>query len=92
MLYMNILTWSPDKRDAVIARSKKIGFEHAGMKTIGTWVEATGRRAYQLVDIPRDMDPALSLKNNFAWNDVIEIVSYPVVEASDMIKFAESMK
>ena len=38
MLYMNILTWAPDKRDAVIERAKKIGFEHEGMKVIGTWI------------------------------------------------------
>ena len=92
MLYMTVLNWSPDKRDAVIERTKKLGFEHPGVKTIGTWVAATGLRCFQLVDIPRDMDPAQSLKNNFAWNDIMKIELVPVIEASEMMKALESMK
>ena len=92
MLYMNILTWAPDKRDAVIERAKKIGFEHSGEKTIGTWVEAYGGRCFQLVDVPRDIDPVTSIKNNFAWNDVIKIEAVPVIDAPDMMKLIESMK
>ena len=92
MLYMTVLTWTPEKRDAVIERAKKMGFEHPGVKTLGTWVESTGLRCFQLVDIPRDMDLVLSLKNNFAWNDIMRIQSLSVVEASDMMKFLESMK
>jgi len=42
MLYMTVLTWDPDKRDVVIERAKKIGFEHPGGKTLGTWVETNG--------------------------------------------------
>jgi hypothetical protein len=92
MLYMTILTWAPEKRDAVIDRVKKIGFEHPGVRTLGTWVETGGLRCFQLVDIPRDMDPALGLKNNFTWNDIMRIQSLSVIEANDMLKAIESMK
>ena len=92
MLYMTILTWEPGKRDAVIERSKKIGFGHPGGKVIGTWVESNGGRAYQLLDIPRDMDPALSIKHNFAWNDIMKLESNPVVDAAEMLKLIESIK
>ena len=92
MLYMNILTWAPDKRDAVIERTKKIGLEHEGMKVIGTWADIDGGRCFQLNDIPRDMDPALSLKANFTWNDIMKIETIPVMDAAEMIKLLESMK
>jgi hypothetical protein len=92
MLYMNVLTWDPGKRDAVIERTKKIGFDHEGMKTIGTWIEAVGGRCFQLVDIPRDIDPALSLKANYNWNDIMKIETFPVIDAAEMLKILEKMK
>ncbi len=92
MLYMNILTWDPDKRDAVTERAQKIGFEHEGMKVIGTWVDVHGGRCFQLTDVPRDIDPMLSLKANFAWNDLVRIRDIPVMDAMEMIKLMESMR
>lgn len=92
MLYMTILTWEPDKRDAVIERAKKIGFEHEGMKVIGSWVDVLGGRGFQLLDVPQDIDPMLSLKANFAWNDLVKIEDIPVMDATEMMKIAESMK
>jgi len=91
MLYMNILTWAPDKRDAVIERAKKIGFEHEGMKVIGTWIDVDGWRCFQLTEVPPDIDPKLSLKANFTWNDIIKIETVAVMEAEDMLKIAASM-
>ena len=92
MLYMNILTWDPDKRDAVIERVKKIGLQHEGIKVIGTWVDVAVGRAFQLCDIPRDIDPKLSLKANFAWNDLVRIEDVPVMDAMEMLKLLQSMK
>jgi len=92
MLYMNILTWDPEKRDTVIERVKKIGLEHEGMKVIGTWADVTTGRCFQLCDVPRDIDPILNLKSNFAWNDILRIESIPVMEAMELIKVLESMK
>jgi hypothetical protein len=92
MLYMTILTWDPDKRDAVVERAKKLGFEHEGMKVIGTWIEAVGGRCFQLADIPADIDPALHLKTNLAWNDLMKIETVAVLNAADMLKFVEAMK
>jgi len=88
---MNILTWAPDKRDAVIERAKKIGFEHEGMKVIGTWIDVDGWRCFQLTEVPPDIDPKLSLKANFTWNDIIKIETVAVMEAEDMLKIAASM-
>jgi hypothetical protein len=92
MLYMNILTWCPGKRDEVIERTQKIGFEHEGMKVIGTWADVDGGRSFQLTEVPADMDPVLSLKANFAWNDVLEIETVAVMDAAEMLKALASMK
>ena len=92
MLYMTILTWDPDKRDAVIERTKKLGFQHEGMKIIGTWIETVGGRCFQLADIPPDIDPAIHLKTNLAWNDLMKIETVPVIDAAEMMKFLESAK
>ena len=92
MLCMTILTWDPDKRDAVVERVKKIGLQHEGMKVIGTWVDVNGGRCFQLSDVPRNIDPAVSLKTNLAWNDLMRIQDIPVMEATEMMKLMESMR
>ena len=88
--YMNILTWDPEKRDAVIERVKKTGFGHEGIKVIGTWADVNGGRCFQLSEEPAD--PMLGLKANFAWNDLLKIETVPVIEAAELIKLLESMK
>ena len=91
MLYMDILTWAPDERDAVIERAQKLGFEHEGMKVIGTWIDVDGWRGFQLTEVTPDTDPTLSLKANFAWNDIIKIETVGVMKAEDMLKVATSI-
>ena len=90
MLYMNILTWAPDKRDAVIERVNKIGLEHEGIKVIGTWVDVNGGRCFQLSEEPAD--PKFSLKANFDWNDLLHIETVPIMKADEFLKLLESMK
>ena len=92
MLYMSILTWDPDKRDAVMERVKKMGFQHEGMKVVGTWVDVNGGRCFQLCEVPRDIDPKLSLKANFAWNDLVRMEDVCVMDATEMMKFLEAMR
>jgi len=92
MLYMNILTWAPDKRDEVLKRAQKIGFEHEGIKVINTWADVDGGRAFQLTEVPPNMDPKLSLKANFIWNDVLKIKTIAVMDAGEMVKLLSSMR
>ena len=89
---MNILTWEPEKRDAVIERVKEIGLEHEGMKVIGTWADVTQGRCFQLCDVPQNINPILNLKSNFAWNDILKIETIPVMDAMELIKVLESVK
>ena len=92
MLYMTILTWDPDKRDAVMERVKKMGLQHEGMKVIGTWVDVNGGRCFQLNDVPRDLDPMLNMKANLAWNDLVKMEDVCVMDAMEMMKLLEKMK
>ena len=89
-MYMNILTWAPDKRDTVIERVKKIGMEHEGIKVIGTWVDVNGGRCFQLSEEPAD--PKHSLKANFTWNDILNIESVPVMKAEEFLNLLDIMK
>ena len=89
-MYMTILTWAPDKRDAVIDRVKKIGFEHEGIKVLGTWADINGGRCFQLTEEPTDSK--YSIKANFTWNDILSIESVPVMDAAELVKLLDSMK
>jgi hypothetical protein len=89
MPYLNILTWDPDKRDAVIERVKKIGLEHEGIKVLGTWADVNGGRCYQLTEEP--VDPKLSIKANFTWNDILKIETVPVMDAGELIKLMDNI-
>ncbi|MFC1956456.1 DUF3303 domain-containing protein [Chloroflexota bacterium] len=90
MLYMNILTWAPDKRDAVIERANKVGMEHEGIKVMGTWVDVNGGRCFQLSEEPAD--PKLGLRANFAWNDLLNIETVPIMKAEEFLNLLKSMK
>ena len=91
MLYMNILTWAPDKRDEVVTRAQKIGLSHEGGKVIGTWIDINGGRGFQLVETAPDLDPKIMVKNSLDWNDILKIESVHVMDAAEMIKLASSM-
>ena len=92
MLHLCIVTWAPEKRDEVLKRSQEKGFQHEGIKVIGTWIDIDGWRAYQLTDVPDDINPKLRLKANFAWNDIVRIETVRVMEAEELVKITASMK
>jgi len=90
MLYMNILTWDPGKRDEVMKRTQTKGLGHEGIKVLGTWADVQGSRCFQLSEEPAD--PKFSIKANFEWNDILKIESVPVMEAEELLKLFASMK
>ena len=89
MLYMNILTWDPDKRNDVIERAVTKGLGHEGIKVLGTWADICGGRCFQLSEEPGD--PKVHIKANFSWNDILKIESVPIMEAEELIKLVSSM-
>ena len=90
MLYMNILTWEPGKRDEVVKRAQTKGIGHEGIKVLATWIDVQGGRGFQLSEEPAD--PKLSIKANFEWNDIMKIESVPVMESEEFLKLLASMK
>lgn len=90
MPYMNILTWDPEKRDAVIERVKTKGLEHEGIKVLGTWADVNGGRCFQITEEPSD--PKFSIKANFSWNDILSIETVPIMHAGELVKLLDSLK
>ena len=90
MLYLNILTWDPEKRDEVIKRVQTKGLAHEGIKVLGTWVDVARGRCFQLSEEPAD--PKLGIKANFAWNDILTIECVPVMEAEQLLNLLATMK
>jgi hypothetical protein len=90
MPYMNILTWVPESRDAIIDRANKIGMEHEGIKVIGTWADLNGGRVFQLTE--EATDPKLSIKANHTWNDLMKIEAVPVMDAGEFLKILRSLR
>ena len=89
MPYMNILTWDPAIRDEVMNRARTKGLGHEGIRVLGTWADVQGGRCFQLSEEPAD--PKLSIKANFAWNDLLKIESVPVMDAEELLKLLASM-
>jgi hypothetical protein len=89
MLYMNVVTWDPDKRDEVIKRYGEIGQQvPEGMKVLGEWVTLQGDRVFRLVDITTP-DPGCSVKANFAWNDLTKLEAFSVMEPAQLLKLVQ---
>jgi hypothetical protein len=59
MLYMNIITWPPEKRDVYVkALSEALGAESPeGFKILGIWMDLHSNRAFELVEVTKPLDP-----------------------------------
>ena len=87
MLYMNIITWEPPQRDAVLKRFATLGVKlPAGWKMMGMWGEVTGGRVFELVDTSDTRDPKLSVQINHEWSDLCKIESVGVMNPEEMLK------
>lgn len=79
MLFMDIVTWEPEKRNEVIKRASEWKPPEE-MKIIGEWVDLTGNRAFVLYE---ESDPEVILAANFGWSDICKIKQVPVMEMKD---------
>lgn len=82
MLIMDIITWEPDKAEAVM---KHRGEEKIpeGIKVIGEWVDLAGGRAYRLAEVP---DPRLLLAMTSYWIGFGKKELTPVMDSEEMMK------
>ncbi|KCZ73584.1 Protein of unknown function (DUF3303) [Candidatus Methanoperedens nitroreducens] len=77
MLFMDIWTWEPDKRDEVIKRATGLKSPE-GMKVLGEWLDLTGNRIFLLYEVD---DPRVILEASYIWTDIAKVDSVPVMDA-----------
>ncbi len=88
MLFMNILTWEPSKRNEVIKRRLEIGMGlPKEAKVIGEWSDVSGGRDFVLTD---GTDPKVMMASVLAWSDIIKFEIIPVMEGEEVMKLAKS--
>jgi len=78
MLFMNIVTWEPEKRDEVLKRALEEKVPE-GIKVIGNWGDFSGR-SFRLTETD---DPTAMAQSAMYWNDVCEIEVIPVMEVTE---------
>jgi hypothetical protein len=84
MLFMNVYTFEPEKRDEVIKRrAEKGSMAPQGMKTISEWTNITGGRVFRLVELD---DPRVMLASATSWDDIGKIESFPVMQTEEVMK------
>ncbi len=87
MLIMDIITWEPEKTEAIIKHrvEEKIP---TGVKVIGEWIDIGGGRAYRLVEVA---DPKLLFAMTSAWMGLGKKELVPVMGAEEMMKLMPRM-
>jgi hypothetical protein len=88
MLFMSIVSWEPEKRDAVVQRrsTEKIP---EGLKLVGEWLDMNGCRSFRLFECGDD--PMSYIAASAYWNDLCKIDSVPVIKSEDAFKLLPKM-
>ena len=82
MLFMDIWTWEPEKRDEVAKRAAEWKCPE-GIKVIGEWFDLTGHRAFYLYEVE---DSKVLLAANDYWTDIAKCESVPVMDIEEVKK------
>ncbi len=89
MLFMDIWSWEPEKRDEVEKRWSEYKYPEE-IKLIGEWLDITGNRIFVLYEVD---DPEAMIAANHYWTDIAKVDCVPVMEAKKVAKiFAEKRK
>ena len=83
--FMTIVTWEPEKRDAVMKRFTEKGTvtSSKGGKPIGTWSAIAGDRCFRVVDAD---DPKAMVAVSNVWTDIAKMEVIPVIEDEELMK------
>ncbi len=88
MLFMDVWTWEPEKREEVVKRWSEYKYPKE-VKLIGEWLDLTGNRIFVLHEAD---DPKVILEANSCWLDIARVDSVPVMKAKEVAEiFAEKM-
>jgi hypothetical protein len=87
MLWITIGTWPPEKRDEITKRRLEKGnMMPEGVKVLGEWVDLDGGRVVQLTEAD---DPAAIGLGCYAWNDLMSIDGFVVMETEPLLEVIE---
>ena len=90
MLFLNIYTWEPGQRDALIKRRMEKGIALSkGAKKVGEWSDLNGGRGLLLVE---SNDPKACISSAMAWSDLMKMEIVPVIETVELFKEAKKGK
>jgi uncharacterized protein DUF3303 len=81
MLYMEISTWEPEKRDLILEHFKELKMP-AGVKVHDQWVDLTGGRYFILYECD---DAEAFATFNLPWSDVCYIETVPVMKSTEFM-------
>lgn len=82
MLFMDMWTWEPEKRDEVERRAAEWKSPE-GMKVINEWIDLTGGRVFLLYEVD---DPGVLLAANANWTDIAKVETVPVMDVEEAMK------
>lgn len=87
MLFMDIWTWEPEKRDEIhkIYNDFK---QPEGVKVVGEWLDITGNRFFFLKEVD---DPKAMLEANDSFLKIAKVDSVPVMENKEVVKLFAGM-
>ncbi len=85
MLFMDVVTWEPEKRDEVIRRAAEWKCTE-GLNERGYWVDLTGRRVFYLYETD---DPKVVMEANSYWTDIVKIDSFQVMDIKDAMELMQ---
>jgi len=89
MLFISICTWTPDKRTEITKRRAEKGLMTPdGVTVRGEWVDVSGGRVVFLYESD---DTAALIAQAFAWDDLMVIDSFPVMETAPLLDIVTKM-
>ena len=78
MLIVIMYSWEKEKRDEIIKRRLEKGrMVPKGVKVLGEWTAIGKRVGFEVIEAD---DPKLIVQGNLAWNDIIDLEVYPVLD------------
>jgi hypothetical protein len=88
MLYMNIITWPPEKRDEYVkALSEALGAESPeGFKIIALWMDLHSNRAFELLDVTGPCDAKTEFEVYCSRGNLRNIEQTAVMEFGEFMK------
>ena len=83
MLFMNIYTWEPSPRDALVKRrlEKKGPALADGVKKVYEWTDVGGGRGFMILEAS---DPKAAMTSAMVWSDLMKQEIVPLIDTTEI--------